>query len=197
MSLEPDAVVVRTLATLSCGVPEARSNKSISSSSSLESIEMAIDCVLAGRVLSGFDFRGDFLNPLEPKSSRGFPAPGAIPVLGGRACMRRDGSESMVRPVRENWRSTCSMLRPLSLRRRAGCGMRSLALLHSRDGRVAFPSAINVQPRRDAGSRDLTDCNSSEHEDVVGRVGVLGYRPSWHSLSYFTMWVHLQATCWR
>ena len=72
--------------------------------------------MLAGRVLLSFDFRGDCLNPLEPKSSRGLPAPGAIPVLGGRACMRKDGSESMERPVKENWRSTCSILRPLSLR---------------------------------------------------------------------------------
>jgi len=125
MSLEPDAVVVRILTTLRREVPGVWSNKSSSSSSSLEFIEMVTDCVLTGRVLSGFNFRGDCLNPLEPKSSRCLPAPGAIPVLGGRACMRRDGSESMVRPVRENWRSTCSILRPLSLRRRAGCGIRS------------------------------------------------------------------------
>ena len=70
---------------------------------------MAVDCVLAGRVLSSLDFCGDRVNPLEPKSSRGLPAPGAIPVLAGRVCMRREESESMVRPVKESRRSTCSI----------------------------------------------------------------------------------------
>lgn len=43
MSLEPDAVVVRTLAVLSHEAAGVESNKSRSSSSSLEFIEMAVD----------------------------------------------------------------------------------------------------------------------------------------------------------
>ena len=137
MSLEPDAVVVRALTVLNREAPGVGPNKSISSSSSLESIKREIDCVLAGRVLLIFDFRGDCVNPLEPKSSRGLPAPGTIPVLEGRACMRKDGSESMVRPVRENWRSTCSILRPLSLLGIGGT-RDEITLLYSRDRRVVL-----------------------------------------------------------
>jgi len=110
ISLEPDAAVVQILAVLSREVPGVGSNKSIPSSSSLEFVEVVIDRVLAGCS----DCHG--LNPLEPKSLRGFACPGSDPHPWGRACMRKDGSESTVRPVKESWRSTCSILCPLSLR---------------------------------------------------------------------------------
>lgn len=120
MALEPEAVVVLILAVLGW-----EPNKSIPSSSSLELTKMAVDCVLAGRMFLILDFRGDPLNPLKPKSSRGLPAPGAIPVFEGRVCMRNDGSESMVSPVKESRRSSCSITSGVASRGR-GCGMRSL-----------------------------------------------------------------------
>lgn len=105
---ELDAVVVRILTFLCREVPGGEGDKSILSSP-LKSTKIGVDWVLVGRVLSILDFRGDSVSPLEPRSSRCLPAPGAIPVLEGRACMRKDGSESMVRPEKESWRSTCSI----------------------------------------------------------------------------------------
>ena len=148
MALEPEAVVVRTLAVLSREVPGDESNKSISSSSSLEFIEMVVDCVLAGPVLLYFDFWGDRLNPLEPKSSRGLPAPGAIPVPGGRVCMRNDGSESMVRPAKDSWRSTCSITSVVASESGPGWGMSHHVTYASR-----FPSTAEIC--RDAGLNNI------------------------------------------
>lgn len=125
ISFEPDAVVVRILTFLCREGLRGEENKSISPSSSLESTRIAVDCVLAGRVSLIFDFRGDSVNPLDPKSSRYLPAPGAIPFPEGRVCMRKDGSELMVRPVKESRRSNCSITSTLASTVDGGRGNRS------------------------------------------------------------------------
>jgi hypothetical protein len=151
ISFELDAVVVRILTFLRRKLRGDEENKSISSSSPLESTETVVDWVLDGRVLLILDLLGDSVNPLGLKPSRCLPAPGMIPVPEGRVGMRNDGSESMVRPEKESRRSTCSITSVLAWafdNPRDSRRSEITRLFLSRDLRVAFwlPSHRNTGP---------------------------------------------------